>query len=83
MRESAKLVPENRLLTETDSPYMAPVPLRGVECSPEFTIFTAAKLAEIRGIEPGDARKEFLNALHANAVGLLDRKPTAWQLSVQ
>lgn len=78
-REGAKLVPEGRLLTETDAPYMAPVPLRGVENGPEFTMFTAAKLADVRGIRPGDERRAFLAQLHKNAVSLLDREPTPWQ----
>ncbi len=78
-REAAKLVPEDRLLTETDCPYMTPVPLRGEENGPEYIIFTAERLAEVRGIEPGEERRKFLKTLHDNALGLLDRKPTEWQ----
>ena len=81
LRASAQIVPENRLLTETDAPYMAPVPFRGLECAPEFTVFTAAYLAEVRGIEPGEGRAAFLSALHDNALRLLDRDATAWQSS--
>lgn len=81
LRASAKIVPEDRLLTETDAPYMAPVPFRGLECASEFTVFTAAYLAEVRGIEPGEGRAAFLSVLHDNALRLLDRDATAWQSS--
>lgn len=79
-REGAKLVPTDRLLTETDCPYMTPEPLRGIENGSEYLVFTAATLAAVRGVEPGEDRRRFLAQLHANATGLLDRKPTAWQL---
>ena len=79
LRESAKIVPVNRLLTETDSPYMAPVPFRGIENGPEFTVYIGEYLAELRGVEPGLARKEFLWQLHDNAHGLLKRDLTGWQ----
>lgn len=65
-REGARLVPENRLLLETDSPYMAPEPLRGAACTPAHVIFTAARLAEVRNITPGPARESFLLRLRAN-----------------
>lgn len=79
LRASAAIVGEGRLLTETDAPFMAPVPFRGVECGPEFTVLTARHLAEVRHAEPGEARRAFLEAMHAAALGLLDREPTAWQ----
>ena len=65
-RERALLVPENRLLIETDSPYMAPEPMRGAACTPAHVIFTAAALAAIRGFAPGPDRKWFLETLYAN-----------------
>lgn len=67
-REGALLVPENRLLLETDSPYMAPEPMRGAACTPAHVIFTAAALAGLRGVAPGPARRAFLERLHANTV---------------
>ena len=81
VREAAKLVPLDRLLTETDAPYMTPEPLRGTTCGPEHVVFTAAKLADVRGFE-GDrtpARWEFMRHTLENALGLLDREPTSWQ----
>lgn len=81
VREAAKLVPADRLLTETDAPYMTPEPLRGTICGPEHVAFTAAKLADVRGFEDlrTPARGEFLRQTYLNALGLLDREPTAWQ----
>jgi TatD DNase family protein len=49
LRDIAASVPEDRLLVETDSPYLAPVPHRGRSNEPAFTAHTLAKLAEIRG----------------------------------
>jgi TatD DNase family protein len=83
VREAATLVPLDRLLTETDCPYMTPEPLRGRENGPEYVIFTAAKLAEVRGCMAGAPRREFLQTLHDNATTLLDRGPTPWQLSAR
>ncbi len=80
VREAAKLVPADRLLTETDAPYMTPEPLRGTTCGPEHVAFTAAKLADVRGFEDlrTPARGEFLRQTYLNALGLLDRAPPAW-----
>ena len=69
--EGAHLVPEDRLLLETDSPYMAPEPMRGAACTPAHVVFTAARLAEVRGIAPGPDRKRFLDQLFENARRLL------------
>ncbi len=50
IREIARDVPEDRLLVETDSPYLAPVPLRGKRCEPAYVAHTAKVLAEVRGV---------------------------------
>ncbi|MBI9021334.1 MAG: TatD family hydrolase [Verrucomicrobia bacterium] len=49
LRAVAKFIPEDRLLIETDSPYLAPVPHRGKRCEPAFVADTAKRLAELRG----------------------------------
>ena len=49
LRQAARLVPEDRLLVETDCPYLAPVPHRGKRNEPAFVVDTARRLAEVRG----------------------------------
>ena len=51
-QEAAGGVPLDRLLVETDSPYLSPEPRRGKRNEPENVRFTAAKLAEIKGVSP-------------------------------
>lgn len=50
IREIAKMLPAERLLLETDSPYLAPVPYRGKENHPGFLGLVAAQVAEVRGM---------------------------------
>ena len=50
LQDSAVLVPEDRLLIETDSPFLAPVPHRGRRCEPAYVADTARFLAELRGV---------------------------------
>ena len=52
LRAIARGVPLDRLLVETDSPFLAPVPNRGKRNEPAFVVHTAAKVAEIKGVEP-------------------------------
>lgn len=52
LRELARDLPPDRLLVETDAPYLAPVPHRGKRNEPAFVAHTAAVLAQIRGLEP-------------------------------
>jgi TatD DNase family protein len=49
LREVAKFVPDDRLLIETDSPYLAPVPYRGKLNNPSYVPFVAQLLGELRG----------------------------------
>lgn len=50
LQTSAALVPDDRLLIETDSPFLAPVPHRGRPCEPAFVADTARFLADLRGV---------------------------------
>jgi TatD DNase family protein len=50
IREAVKIVPADRLLVETDCPFLAPVPHRGKRNEPAFVVETAKKAAEIRGV---------------------------------
>ena len=79
-REAVARAPRNLLLTETDAPYMAPEPLRGLACEPMHTVFTVARMAEVLACESADQRTDLLLQLEQNARGLLDRAPTRWQL---
>lgn len=45
-------LPEDRLLVETDSPFLAPVPHRGRKCEPAYTADTARFVADLRGVTP-------------------------------
>jgi TatD DNase family protein len=51
IRDVARDLPADRLLVETDSPYLAPVPFRGKRCEPAMVANTAKVLAEVRGLE--------------------------------
>ncbi len=51
LREAARVVPMDRLLVETDSPYLAPQPVRGKRCEPAHVLHTARFLAELKGVD--------------------------------
>jgi TatD DNase family protein len=55
IRDAALEVPLDRMLIETDSPYLAPVPHRGKRNEPAFVKHTAAKLGELRGLSMEEA----------------------------
>ncbi|HXX38336.1 MAG TPA: TatD family hydrolase [bacterium] len=50
LREAARCVPLDRLLVETDAPYLAPAPARGRRCEPAFVVHTARVLAALRNL---------------------------------
>lgn len=69
LRATVREIPLDRLLVETDSPFLAPVPVRGKSCEPAFVVHTAAKLAELKGISP----EALAEATTANFFTLFDR----------
>ena len=69
LQQTAKSIPLDRLLVETDSPFLAPVPNRGKTCEPAFVADTAAFLSELRD-EPLD---ELAEATTANFFTLFNK----------
>jgi TatD DNase family protein len=62
LQEAARQIPSDRLLVETDAPFLAPVPNRGKTCEPAFVADTAAFVAELRG----ELREQLAEATTAN-----------------
>ncbi len=58
LREVATFVPMDRLLIETDSPYLAPTPYRGKTNNPSYVPFVAKQIAELRGVPIEDVAEE-------------------------
>jgi TatD DNase family protein len=69
LREAAARVPGDRILVETDSPYLAPQPVRGRPNEPAHVVHTVAALAEVRG-EDADELAERIDANATVAFGL-------------
>lgn len=65
-RRALEAVPLDRLVMETDCPYMAPVPMRGKRCDSSMIAYTAAKAAELKGI----STEELLEITCRNGVAL-------------
>ncbi|MBQ6103763.1 MAG: TatD family hydrolase, partial [Kiritimatiellae bacterium] len=55
LRAVVPLLPRDRILVETDSPYLAPVPLRGKPCEPAFAVHTARRVADLLGLPEDEA----------------------------
>jgi len=72
LREAARVTPDDRLLVETDAPYMAPVPKRGKRNEPAFMVETVRRLAEVRGAAP----EHIAELTTANFEKLLFARPT-------
>jgi TatD DNase family protein len=71
IREAARIVPDDRLLIETDSPYLAPVPMRGKKNEPAFVRYVAETLAQVRGC-PVERVAELTSANANRLFGLHD-----------
>jgi len=76
LRDSFTSVPLERLLVETDSPYLAPEPHRGKPCEPAFTMHTARKLAEIKSV----SYEELARVSSDNFFSLFNKakRPDSW-----
>lgn len=69
--EVAKEIPLDRLLLETDAPYLSPVPFRGKRCDSSMIIYVAEKIAELKGI----STEEILSITYENACRLYKITP--------
>ncbi|MCK5554645.1 MAG: TatD family hydrolase, partial [Alphaproteobacteria bacterium] len=58
LREVVKYVPLDRILVETDAPYLAPLPHRGKRNEPAFVVHTAQMVAELKGVSPEEVAKQ-------------------------
>jgi TatD DNase family protein len=64
LQEVARRIPLSSLILETDAPFLAPEPLRGKRNVPEFMLYTAEKIAELRSVSLAEvARVTTENAL--------------------
>ncbi len=63
IKETAKFLPEDRILIETDSPYLAPIPKRGKKNQPAFLLHILESIATLRGVSIDElAQKTYQNA---------------------
>lgn len=65
IRDAAQLVPADRLLVETDAPYLAPVPHRGQRNEPLWVTRVVEKLGEVRGEAPDDVARATVSSFRA------------------
>ena len=70
IREALRVCPERLMITETDCPFMAPVPLRGEECEPAMVVFVADLVARERQAASGTPAEQTYAALWRNACRL-------------
>jgi TatD DNase family protein len=71
LRDIARDVPLDRILVETDAPFLSPVPYRGKRNEPAYVAATAATLAEVKGVSPD----EFARATTQNVLRLFSKMP--------
>jgi TatD DNase family protein len=71
LRKAAAYAPADRILVETDAPYLAPIPHRGQRNEPAFVVKTLETLAQVRGVSPGRAAE----LTTANAFRLFQLSP--------
>ena len=79
LRDIALAVPSDRLLVETDAPYLAPEPMRGRTNEPAFVVHTAARLASLRGL--GEA--EMAHLTNENFFKLFKKVPRSSLIAPQ
>jgi TatD DNase family protein len=73
LRDIAREVPLDRILVETDAPYLAPEPMRGKANEPAFVVYTASRLAAVKGMSAA----ELAQATNDNFLRLFSKVPRA------
>ena len=71
LKEVIKEVPMNKILLETDCPYLAPVPHRGKRNQPSYLKYIAREAAKIKGLELGETTRN----IYENTLNFLEAKP--------
>ncbi len=79
LRDIARFVPMDRLLVETDAPFLAPVPHRGKRNEPAFVAATAEALAEAKGVSAAELAEQ----TSANALRLFDKMTPAAEAAAE
>jgi len=64
VRDAVEVCPIDKLLVETDSPYLAPVPYRGKKCEPTYVAETFKKVAELKGLSEEELEKQLEENVH-------------------
>lgn len=75
LRDVVEMVPMERLLIETDSPYLSPIPHRGKRNEPAFVQYVAEKVGEIKGLTP----KEVMRITDENFAAVYGREDMTWE----
>ncbi len=76
LQETARHIPAERLLVETDAPYLAPVPHRGKRCEPAYVADTARVVAALRGVDPMDLARTTTENFFRLFTKAAERRPT-------
>lgn len=76
LQEAATMIPLDRLLVETDGPFLAPEPWRGKRNEPAYTLYTAEKIAQLKGVSLDEiARATSRNACRLFKIEACEEKP--------
>jgi len=57
LQDAVRAMPKSRVVVETDSPYLAPIPMRGKKNEPAFVTYVGAKVAELWGIDVAECAR--------------------------
>jgi TatD DNase family protein len=65
VRDTVEATPLDKLMVETDSPFLAPMPFRGKRCEPAYTRHTAERVAEVKGVSMAELSEATCATAHA------------------